>query len=301
MMRTLTLRLTAAIGWKKALVFVALVVALALQPAAAIPGNSNLKSGPPDWYTPEFHAGVVAAGGDGLPLPAGALPSSSLLFAGIRPGSWMVYPSWCTMNFLFSPDGNLSSPLYIGTARHCVGHIGESVTLAVSRSPGASPRAIQIGKVTHLTKAVAQVIGDDFALVKIDSQLADMVSPSAAFVGGPLDAYRGSSFVPVLQTGHGLALGAGGNARSGSISAYNSSFPHGYAMVLPAVPGDSGSPVLTVSGDAVGSVTHIGVDLNGHFVPGNAFGTRVSRVFENWGLRLVTCRGGTPWPYAGCP
>lgn len=278
--------------------------ALILQPASGTLAGTSLSTAPPAWYTPAFHRAVMAAGSEGMLLPsAAALPSSSIIFAGIRPGAWMVYPSWCTMNFIFSPSGvpGDGGPYYIGTAKHCVGRVGDPVVVTVSLTPGSPPKAITVGTVSHVTDSGEQVIGSDFALVKIDAALHASISPSMAHVGGPTATYRGTDVVPILQTGHGAVLGSGGMARAGATASYNTRFPHGYGMALPAMIGDSGSPVRTSGGEALGNVTHIGVDLSGAFVPGNAFGTRVSRVEQDWGLKVVTCKFTTPWLGPGCP
>lgn len=277
---------------------------VALQPASAASTATILSGGPPHWYNAEFHRAVIAAGAEGSLLPAAAaLPSSSLAFPGIRPGAWMIYPNWCTMNFIFSSTGWLDGgPYYIGTAAHCVDRVGGFVVVAVSPTPGALPRAVAVGTVSHITSVSGdQVIGSDFALVRIDSALSASISPSMTLVGGPTGVYRGASVVAVLQAGHGAVLGTGGMARAGSAVSYSSTYPHGYGMALLAVIGDSGSPVRTSSGEALGNVTHIGVDLTLSFVPGNAFGTRVTRVESDWGLKVVTCSSASPWTGLGCP
>ena len=52
----------------------------------------------PDWYTPAVEEQVLAAGGTPVAAPTDApLPSE----IGIRPGSWMISPYGCTMNFVF--------------------------------------------------------------------------------------------------------------------------------------------------------------------------------------------------------
>lgn len=69
----------------------------------------ELKAPSPDWYTAELHERVVAAARDGeaVPIPPTARSDVdvALLFAGIRPGSWMISPAWCTMNFVFGGAG----------------------------------------------------------------------------------------------------------------------------------------------------------------------------------------------------
>src|SRR5687767_10168186 len=94
----------------------AVIAALLASPASAaptaipegatpLPGGGyakELKAPQPDWYTPQLHRQIIAAGAEGVPIPADAdIPASGLAFTGIRPGAWMFAPSWCTMNFIF--------------------------------------------------------------------------------------------------------------------------------------------------------------------------------------------------------
>lgn len=91
-----------------------------LDRSAAVPYDGGyavpLRAEPPAWLTEDLIQQVVDADGP-VPVPAEAGPDVPVSgFAGIRPGSWMVLPAWCTMNFIFSNDGDLA----IGTAGHCV-------------------------------------------------------------------------------------------------------------------------------------------------------------------------------------
>ena len=61
------------------------------------------------WFTDELAARVDAANGAPVAAPNDApLPGE----IGIRPGSWMIAPAGCTMNFVFGSPGSYS----IGTA-----------------------------------------------------------------------------------------------------------------------------------------------------------------------------------------
>lgn len=257
---------------------------------------------------------VESSGAEGLPLPWNVtpLPSSSVLFAGIRPGSWMISPNYCTMNFIFNGSGSLATggPYYIGTAKHCVqtqtgtdqfdageNVIGKHVILSLSSKSGGVPRMVDIGTVAFATEGAAS-LGNDYALVRIKPSLESIISPSIAVIGGPTSVYSASGSDLILMSGHGLGLGSGGNGRPGQLSAFNRYFPAGYGMILPISFGDSGAPVRTIGGAAVGNVTNIGV--SDYFSPGIAFGTRVG-ITGRWGLKVVTCRTNDPWPLSGCP
>ena len=96
-------------------VFVAAVAVLMTTGSTGAVGSTvvavPLSSPTPAWYTPELRTDVVEAAtrGEGVALPAGAeadIPASGLAFTGIRPGSWMLFPAGCTLNFVFGSPGN---------------------------------------------------------------------------------------------------------------------------------------------------------------------------------------------------
>src|SRR6185295_10743899 len=98
-----------------------------------------LKAAKPAWFTDALAARVAAA--DGAPVaapPEAPLPGE----VGIRPGSWMIAPAGCTMNFVFGSPGSYS----IGTAGHC-GNAGDPVTLLTLAPGGANPVLVDIGTV----------------------------------------------------------------------------------------------------------------------------------------------------------
>jgi hypothetical protein len=244
-------------------------------------------------------------------LPGGRGTATSLAFAGIRPGTWMVSPSLCTMNFIFNASGKLSGsgPFYIGTAKHCVMATinedprGEPVQLAVVLGADAPPVLVTVGTVAWVTKGDIS-IGNDYALVRIDPKYRSIISPSIAVIGGPTSTFAGTSHDRVLMVGHGAGLGAGGTPRPGVITTYPAAFPEGVGMLMPVVAGDSGSPIRTTSGAAVGLVTDDGVNRflrYGDPVQATVYGTLVDRVTQETGLRVVTCPTTTPWPSYGCP
>jgi hypothetical protein len=259
-------------------------------PAGAIPlGNGayakELKKPTPDWYTPSLHQRVVAAGkrGESVRLPKSAnIPASALAFAGIRPGSWMLFPSWCTMNFVFG--GNR----YIGTAGHCAS-VGDKVTIVAA--PGV---LMNIGKTV---KSVDKGVGNDFALVEIYRAMKRYVNPSMAIIAGPTGRKAPKLGDPILHVGHGLAIGTGGTARPGVVTYPN--FPvisdtfrqnrrdgDAYGWDGAVVNGDSGSGARAATGKAVGNVTHIIV--RDKYLPATFAGTKISRMLQIAGKPLAT-------------
>ena len=237
----------------------------------------ELKKDTPDWYTSRLHERVVAAGikGRSVPLPKRAeVPQSALLFTGIRPGSWMISPSWCTLNFVF---GGVDS---IGTAGHCTG-AREEVTIVAA--PGV---LMNIGKTV---KSVDNGIGDDFALIDVYPAMEQHVNPSMAIVAGPTGSRPPRLGDAIVHVGHGVVVGTGGTARPGVVTypnfpvvsdlfRQNKSDADAYGWNGAVTPGDSGSAARAVGGEAVGNVTHIVVGTS--YVPSTLAGTTITRILQ---------------------
>ena len=281
-----------------------------------LPGGGyaqELKGETPQWYTPELHERVVAAGKEGrsVPIPAGAeLPQSGLLFTGIRPGSWMLFPSWCTMNFVFGNGSLAAAPasrtsavapmkekgrgngkggrkpttssggggLYIGSAGHC-GEVGDEVTIV-----GAPGVLMNIGSVV---KSVDNGVGDDFALVEIRPEWYEETNPSMAHWGGPTGSQTPAVGDPVVHSGHGLAIGTGGTPRAGLVTwRGEGGEANAYGWDGEAINGDSGSGVRHLEGPAVGNLTHLVVGTD--TLPAFIAGTTIDRMLQIAGQPLVT-------------
>jgi hypothetical protein len=231
-----------------------------------------LKAATPAWFTDELAARVDAANGAPVAAPSDApLPGE----IGIRPGSWMIAPAGCTMNFVFGSPGSYS----IGTAGHC-GKNGEDVVLLTLAPGGANPVLVALGSVQ---KSVDGGIGNDFALVSIRPELQSWVSPTIAVVAGPCGSYTGSGPEPVFHYGHGLAVGTGGTPRAGLALKWESS---AFGWSGAAAPGDSGSAVRVNTGmQAAGDLTHLVVDTT--WLPSYIAGTRMSRILQIAGQPLA--------------
>jgi hypothetical protein len=224
-----------------------------------------LKAARPAWFTRDLAARVDAANGVPIAAPTDApLPGE----IGIRPGSWMLAPAGCTMNFVFGAPGSYS----IGTAGHC-GNAGEDVTLLTLAPGGANPVLVDVGTIT---RSVNGGIGNDFALVSIRPELQSWVSPTMAVVAGPCGSYSGAGPETVFHYGHGLAVGTGGTPRAGVALTWQAD-AYGWDGV--AAPGDSGSGVRVGTGlAAAGDLTHLVVDTN--WVPSYIVGTRIGRISQ---------------------
>jgi hypothetical protein len=221
----------------------------------------------PSWYTAELAHEVHAAAGRPVAAPAGApLPSE----VGIRPGSWMIEPSGCTMNFVFGSPGSYS----IGTAGHCA-HAGQPVVLLTLAPAGDQAVLVDIGKVTS---SVDGGPGNDFALVAIRPELQQWVDPTTALIAGPCGSYSGSGPEAVWHVGHGLVIGTGGTPRVGLALTWQAS--------LFAFFGDSGSPVRVTNLQAAGNLTHLVVE---RYLPSFIVGTRIQRIAEIAGPPRNAC------------
>lgn len=174
---------------------------------------------------------------------------------GVRPGAVLrLEPQGqCTFNYLFKgTDGTR----YIGTAGHCA-----------LEGTGVAEKAWAKGKGPVARDGAGQRVGEfayavlkepkDFALVRLDPAVA--ASPEVCHFGGPTrlhDATSGGGTV-LQHFGQGVAIGDIVPARpelAGDLSD-----PDQVTSVGVAVPGDSGSPVQTADGGAVGVLVSTGV------------------------------------------
>jgi hypothetical protein len=226
----------------------------------------------PDWFTPALEQAVLAAAGTPVAAPTDApLPGE----VGIRPGSWMLSPYGCTMNFVFAKSGSFA----IGTAGHCVDKTGQSVILLTLAPGGSNPVLVDIGTVIARHE---NGIGDDFALVSIRPELYPWVSATTALVGGPCGAYSGSGPETVAHYGHGLGIGTGGTPRVGVALTWKAD---AFGWDGAAIFGDSGSPVRVTDLKAAGDLTHLVV--NTKWLPSFIAGTRIGKMLQianGWSL-----------------
>ncbi len=188
-----------------------------------------------------------------LPEPAGEACS------GIRPGARLS--NGCTMNFVFS-DG---VDLYVGTAGHCT-YVGHRL--------GASG----VGRFGTTVYDGGESLMLDFALIKVDADKHHLVNPTMCRFGGP-------TAVPPSPAPGGVyhIYGWGWETRGSDDSRARS----GVELAPPAAllawegrvsGGDSGSPVISADGRAIGVATRLlragGVTMAGETVqPSTALGT----------------------------
>jgi hypothetical protein len=237
----------------------------------------KLRRSSPAWYTESKRGKKPQGQGDTTTAPVDApLPGE----IGIRPGSMMISPFICTMNFIFQKGSTLA----IGTAGHCIDG-NEPIVLLTLAPGGANPVLVELGNV--LLKRNAG-IGKDYALVEIPPELHSWVFPTESVVGGPCGVFTQNNPQPVAHYGHGLVVGTGGTPRAGMGFALDED-PIGvkgtdwdwdsdsiiWAGLING--GDSGSAVRVGTLPAVSNLTH-GIGITGLEPSALAWGTRVSTI-----------------------
>jgi hypothetical protein len=216
------------------------------------------------------HAGQLGGGSDAqadftlggqpcklIPVPAAA-PVGTGPCPGVRPGAIVQSDAGqCTFNFRFNgSDGER----YIGTAGHCIlgdspigGDVGEE-----SWAPGQGPvaRDAEGNRIGEFAYAVLED-PKDFALIRLNDGVE--ASAQMCHFGGPngTNADRPSS--PVVLNHYGNGVGVGDVVPARSALAFGMPDPDHVFAQGAAVPGDSGSGVISDDGRAVGVLVTVGV------------------------------------------
>jgi hypothetical protein len=245
----------------------------------------ELKGQRPSWFTPELEQRVREDGVAAAPVDA-PLPGE----IGIRPGSLMISPFLCTMNYIFQSGGTLA----IGTAGHCL-EGDEPVILLTLAPTGGDPVLVELGRVLLRRDAG---VGHDYGLVEIPPSRYDWVFPTISVVGGPCGVYGGTDPQPVAHYGHGLVVGTGGTPRAGMGFELEPSPIKGldftwdgtsYSWAGLLGGGDSGSAVRIGTLPAVGNLTH-GIGVAGLPTPSPI----------GWGTKITTITG-SGWSLVNSP
>src|SRR3954466_515111 len=263
----------------------AAVLALALVGASPAPAATNLRTAHPSWFTTKFKKQVNKAGKKGKAKPRAAGPGATDVCPGIDPnsptlattvvsaGTCEVFPYGCTANFIYTNG----SQYFIGTAGHCVDKVGQDVYMQVN-TPGIGASIADVGTVT---KFVNGGVGNDYAVIAIKPGFT--VDPKLP-QGGPQGIYTGCGPTAVLHYGHGYGVAVGQGKLEGGLA--TNWYDDGYGWTGVGAPGDSGSAVVTASGQAAGDFTHLIVNYPGY--PGSDLaGTRITKILAGTGLSLV--------------
>ncbi|ROR92386.1 S1 family peptidase [Nocardioides aurantiacus] len=208
--------------------------------------------------------------------------------ATITPGTQMYTDgAQCTANFVFT-DG--AGAVYVGYAAHCAGTgaatdtdgcvadslpLGTRVRFAEGGNLASEGTTLGEGTLAYSSWDTMDRIGttdadtcayNDFALVKVDADDVAEVNPSIPFWGGPAGidtdgttagdrvfSYGNSSLragLEPLSPKTGVSLGD---------DAADGGWSHPLYTVTPGVPGDSGSAFLSQDGQAVGTLSTLGL------------------------------------------
>ncbi|MGH9008867.1 MAG: hypothetical protein ACRDYF_03365 [Acidimicrobiia bacterium] len=229
-----------------------------------------------------------------VPSADGQLPVGVGTCPGVRPGGDLRTDiGQCTLNFLFvTPEGER----YIGTAGHCIlgegpvaGKAGEKMWPKGQGPVAKDPDGKRFGEFAY---AVLQD-PKDFALIRLDPGVE--ASPEMCNYGGPSGINEDISGDPTVlhYFGNGIGIGTALPARS-AVAMGLPNADHVYAAGL-ALPGDSGSAVISEDGRAVGVLVTVGVhgfgiDENGGIDFGTVGITRIvpqlKRAADALGIQL---------------
>jgi hypothetical protein len=214
-------------------------------------------------------AGALTAGAGA----AGPHPFTSASKAAIRPGAMMVTAgAQCTANFFFTDrDGSV----LVGQAAHCTsldGPRGTNGCTARSRPLGTPVEidgALHPGTLVYSSWIAMQRAGErdrnacqynDFALVRLHPDDVRRSNPTVPLFGGPNGLDRdGTRFgEPIASWGNSsLRLGIRelSPKRGYSLGSFADRWTHDVYTATPGIPGDSGSGVLDVRGNAIGTLS----------------------------------------------
>jgi hypothetical protein len=231
-----------------------------------------------------------------IPVPSAdsQVPVGTGTCPGVRPGAEVQSEiGLCTLNFLFvTPAGER----FIGTAGHCIlgdGPVADNAgekTWAKGTGPVAKDSTGQrMGEFAYAVLADPK----DFALIRLDPGVE--ASPEMCNYGGPtgINDEIGDGPKVLEYFGNGVGIGSALPARSAVALGFPNA-DHVYAAGL-ALPGDSGSGVITDDGRAVGVLVTTGLHGLGYDENGVDFGTmgitrinpQIARASEALGLQFT--------------
>ena len=232
-----------------------------------------------------------------IPVPAAdsQVPVGTGSCPGVRPGAEVQSEvGLCTLNFLFAtPAGER----FIGTAGHCI--LGEG---PVADNAGEKTWAKGAGPVAkdstgqRMGEFAYAVLADpkDFALIRLDPGVE--ASPEMCNYGGPtgINDDIGDGAKVLEYFGNGIGIGSALPARSAVALGFPNA-DHVYAAGL-ALPGDSGSGVITDDGRAVGVLVTTGLHGLGYDENGVDFGTMgITRIQPQIARRPRRWASSSPW------
>ncbi|RYB92982.1 hypothetical protein EUA93_00600 [Nocardioides oleivorans] len=236
-------------------------------------------------------AGLALAGGlASVAGPASAAPTwapagSAAITPGVQTNT--EGSGQCTANFVLT---DAAGSVYVGQAAHCSGlgeatdtdgcdagtlPLGTRVTFNRNGSVLTPGTQVGAGTLAYSSWNTMQSRGEtdastcaynDFALVKVDAADTGKVNPSIPFWGGPvgIDTTGTATGDRVYSFGNsGLRGGVEQLSPKTGISlgqdAADNGWTHPLYTVTPGIPGDSGSAFLDADGQAVGTLSTLGL------------------------------------------
>ena len=210
--------------------------------------------------------------------------------ATIKPGvqTYTAGSGQCTANYVFV-DG--AGTVYLGQAAHCAstGRSNETngcnasslplrtaVTFNRGGSPAASGTVVGTGQLAYSSWLTMREIGEqdpnacaynDFALVEVAAEDCGQVNPSLPHWGGPVGVNTAGAHPGDRVYNYGnssLRMGISElSPQTGEITQGQSAggWTHALAAPTPGVPGDSGSAFLDRDGNALGTLSTLGLTL----------------------------------------
>jgi hypothetical protein len=274
------------------------VLAVCVMPLAASAGSGTASAHGRSAVAPAstFTLGGAKCSLIEVPAADGKLPVGVGTCPGVRPGGDLRTDiGQCTLNFLFETPNH---ERYIGTAGHCIlgdspvagDRAGEKMWPKGQGPVAKDPEGKRFGEFAY---AVLQD-PKDFALIRLDPGVES--SPEMCNYGGPNGINEDISGDPTVlhYFGNGIGIGTALPARS-AVAKGLPNADHVYAAGL-ALPGDSGSAVISEDGRAVGVLVTVGVhgfgiDENGGIDFGTVGITRIvpqtKRAAEALGIQLT--------------
>lgn len=192
----------------------------------------------------------------------------------------------CTLNFIFrDPVGTL----FVGTAGHCHRDMPIGTRAGV---PGVGA----FGSLAFVEEYSDPLRWMDFALIQIDADKHHLVDPAMRVYGGPTDVQTVfTPGTPTLLYGHPVIISATEATRAlrPGVLEYVKEDPNWvpnpgwYVATNPTYAGNSGGPIITIDGKALGVVSFLAVQDKG-LTGGPTIETSLAWMIEQgWDLELV--------------
>ena len=197
-----------------------------------------------------------------------ALPLSALLLVTILPfspasedaaaGNGLIQPgdfvavggAGCTLNFVYDGIGVNGGKVYMGTAAHCVGSVGQAAS-----TDGYS----NFGTVAFIRSACCAAL--DYAFIEVKPQYHSVIDPSVRghpdFPTGYTTSAESGLGDLIYISGWGMGFNVNGVLRHQRIGVVYGDNADTYTIEGPIIFGDSGGPLTHESGKAYGVVSRI--------------------------------------------